>query len=219
MNIGIIGSGNMGSSLGRIWAKNGHQVLFSYSRDQGKLQALAESIGPNAKAGTPAQAAQRSEVVMLAVPWPALDDALQAAGSLEDKVLITCVSPLKPDFAGQTVGLASDLQTSGAEEIAKRSPGARVVEAFNTTFAEILQSPSRQFGQEQASIFYCGDDKEAKAIAASLIEECGFEAVDAGPLIKARSLEPLATIWVQLAAVTGMFPNIQLLRGVSRYKC
>lgn len=55
MNIGIIGSGNMGSSLGRIWAKNGHKVLFSYSRDQGKLQALAESIGPNAKAGTPAK--------------------------------------------------------------------------------------------------------------------------------------------------------------------
>lgn len=208
MNIGVIGSGNMGSSLGKIWANNGHKVLFSYSRDPRKLQALADSIGPNAQAGTPAEAAQFGEVVLLSVPWSALDNALQAAGSLDDKVLISCVSPLKPDFEGKRVGLTSDLKTSGAEEIAKRAPGARVVEAFNTTFAEILQSPSPQFGQEQASIFYCGDDKSAKAIVAGLIQESGFEAVDAGPLLKARSLEALATIWVQLAAVTGMFPNV-----------
>lgn len=210
LNIGIIGSGNMGSSLGKIWANNGHKVMFSYSRDWGKLKALAESIGSNAQIGTPAEAVQFARVVLLAVPWSAIDDALQATGSLEDKVLISCVSPFKPDFEGKTVGITSNLNTSGAEEIAKRVPKAKVVEAFNTTFAEILRAPSRYFGQEQASIFYCGDDEEAKVIAFSLIQECGFTAVDAGPLLNARSLEPLATIWVQLGAVTGMFPNAGL---------
>lgn len=209
MNIGIIGSGNMGSTLGKIWANKGHKVLFSYSREPQELKTLADSIGPNAQAGTPAQAAQFGEVVMLAVTLPALNDALEAAGSLEGKVLISCVSPFKPDFMGKAVSLTarSDLQISAAEEIARLVPKARVVEAFNLTFAEILASPSRQFGQEKASIPYCGDDEEAKAITASLIQECGFDPVDAGSLIKARSLEPLATIWVQFATVTGMFPN------------
>lgn len=212
MNIGIIGSGNMGTTLGKIWANNGHKVMFSYSREPQELQALADSIGSNAQAGTPAQAAQFGEVIMLATTLSALNDALGAAGSLEGKVLISCVSPFKPDFKGKTVGITarSDLQTSAAEEIARLAPKARVVEAFNLTFAEILALPSRQFGQEQASIFYCGDDESAKAIAAGLIQECGFDAVDGGPLINARSIESLATIWVQVATVTGMFPKVAL---------
>jgi predicted dinucleotide-binding enzyme len=85
VNIGIIGMGNMGSALGKILANNGHKVLFSYSRNPQKLRAIAESASSNAQVGTPAEAAQFGEVVFLGVQWIALKDALQAAGSLEEK--------------------------------------------------------------------------------------------------------------------------------------
>ncbi|HAA31199.1 MAG TPA: hypothetical protein DCE56_30145 [Cyanobacteria bacterium UBA8553] len=103
-----------------------------------------------------------------------------------------------------------ELTSSVAEQIAQLAPGAKVVEAFNLTFVELLQADSRQFGTERPSLLYCGDDADAKAIAAGLIEECGYDAIDAGGLIKARSIEALASIWVQTAAVTGLFPNTGL---------
>lgn len=210
MNIGMIGSGNMGSAIGTLWARQGHQVMFSYSRDPKKLEAIAKSVGANAHIGTPTEAAQFGEVIMLTVQYAVLKDALNAAGSLDDKVLITCVSGLRPDFQGQTLGLPTELTSSVAEQIAQLAPGAKVVEAFNLTFAELLQADSRQFGTERPSLLYCGDDADAKAIAAGLIEECGYDAIDAGGLIKARSIEALASIWVQTAAVTGLFPNTGL---------
>ena len=85
MKIGIIGAGNMGSSLGKIWAQNGHQLMFSYFRDPAKLQKIADSIGENATVGTPAEAARFGDVVVLAVPYGAIADAIQAAGSLDGK--------------------------------------------------------------------------------------------------------------------------------------
>lgn len=210
MNIGIIGSGNMGGALGTLWAKNGHQVLFSYSRDKNKMRELAEAAGSNAQIGTPEEGTQFGDVVVLAVPPPALEDALRVAPALAGKVLITCVSGLRPDFQGQTVGLPTDLTISIAERIAQLAPEAKIVEAFNTTFAEIIASDSRQFGDDCPSIFYCGDDAEAKKIVAGLIEECGYEAINAGNLMVARSLETLATAWVQFAAVSHLFPNLGL---------
>lgn len=210
MNIGMIGSGNMGSAIGKLWARQGHQVMFSYSRDLKKLDAIAESAGTNARTGTPAEATRFGEVIMLTVQYAVLEDALKAAGSLDGKVLITCVSGLQPDFQGQTLGLPTKLTSSVAEQIVQLAPSAKVVEAFNLTFAELLQADSRQFGTERPSLLYCGDDTEAKAIAAGLIEECGYDAIDAGGLINARSIEALASIWVQTAAVTGLFPNTGL---------
>lgn len=102
MNIGIIGLGKMGSSLGKIWANKGHNVMFSYSRDPQKLQALAQSSGPHATTGTPAEAAQFGEVVVLTVPWWVVD-ALRAAGSLVGKILIDCTNPFKPDGSGLAI--------------------------------------------------------------------------------------------------------------------
>jgi 8-hydroxy-5-deazaflavin:NADPH oxidoreductase len=210
MNIGIIGSGKMGSGLGKIWAKAGHQVIFSYSRDDLKLRQLAASAGETAKFGTPEVAVAQSDVIVLAVWAPTLEEVFRSAGSLDGKIIITCVSALQPDFTGQTIGLATDLKISVAETIQQLAPKAKVVEAFNTTFAEIIASDSRQFGDDHPSIFYCGDDADAKAIVAILIEECGYEAVDAGKLIVARSLETLATAWVQFAVASQLFPNLGL---------
>ncbi|MCP6758378.1 MAG: NAD(P)-binding domain-containing protein [Fischerella sp. CENA71] len=210
MKIGVVGSGNMGGGLGKIWAKAGHQVIFSYSRDEKKLRQLAASVGDNAKAGTPEEAVYQSDVVMLAVWVPSLEEVIRATGSLDGKIIITCVSGLQPDFTGQKIGIATDLKTSVAEIIQQFAPKAKVVEAFNITFAEVIGSNSRQFGSDRPSIFYCGDDAEAKKVVAGLIEECGYEAVDAGELVVARSLETLATAWVQFAVASKLFPNLGL---------
>jgi 8-hydroxy-5-deazaflavin:NADPH oxidoreductase len=210
MKIGILGSGNMGGGLGKLWAKAGHQVIFAYSRDESKLQHLALAAGENAKAGTPIEAVSQSDVILLSVWMPDLEAVVRAAGSLDGKIVITCISGLQPDFSGQTIGLATNLKISVAETLQNLVPTERVVEAFNSTFAEIIASDSRQFGSDRPSVFYCGDDAEAKKVVAGLIEDCGYEAIDAGKLSLARSLETLATAWVQFAVASQLFPNLGL---------
>lgn len=209
MNIGIIGAGNMGAGLGKLWAKAGHHIVFSYSRDDKKLHELATSAGANAKAGT-LQDAAAQDIILLAVWLPALEEVMHGVGSLDGKIVITCVSGLQPDFTGQTVGLATDLKISVAETIQQLIPNAKVVEAFNTTFAEIIASESRQFDSDFPSVFYCGDDVEAKQVVANLIEDCDYESIDAGNLLVARTLETLATAWVQFAVSSQLFPNLGL---------
>ena len=157
MKIGIIGSGNVGSALGKIWAAKGHEIMFS-SRHPDKIKALAESAGKNACFGLPAEAAKFGDVIALAVPWSQAENALLSAGSLEGKILIDCTNPLKPDFSGLAVGFT----TSAAEEDAKVAKGAKVVKAFNTTFAVLMASESRMFGDVSPTGFYCGDDAAAK---------------------------------------------------------
>jgi 8-hydroxy-5-deazaflavin:NADPH oxidoreductase len=194
MNIGIIGAGNMGSSLGKIWAQNGHNLMFSYSRDTTKLEKIAQSIGSQASVGTPAEAVQFAEVVVLSVPYGAIEDALKTAGSLEGKILFSIVNALLPDMSGMAIGTT----TSAAEEIAKLAPGARVVEAL-PVFAEVLNSPSRRFGEQQATVFYTGDDEEAKQVVSDLLREIDVEPIHAGSLKNSRYVEPAMMLLIQLA--------------------
>jgi 8-hydroxy-5-deazaflavin:NADPH oxidoreductase len=200
MRIGIVGAGNIGSGLGSLFAKNGHEVMFSYSHDPQKIQRVVNDAGPNAQSGTPEQAARFGDIVVLAVGWRAVKEALQAAGSLDGKTLVSCVNPLTPDFSGLEVGTT----TSGAEEIAKLVPGAHVVEAFLNVFAGILHSGTMMFGTDVPSVFYCGDDAGSKAAVAKLIKEIGLEPVDSGPLKNARCVEPTAMLILQLGAFLGM---------------
>lgn len=199
MKIGIIGAGNMGTGMGKLWAKNGHQLMLSYSRSAEKLNAAAESVSADALTGTPSEAVQFADVVVLSVAWAAVEDALQQAGSLDGKILFSCVNALLPDMSGLAVGTT----TSAAEEIAKLAPGARVVEAM-PLFAEVLHSPSREFGGQVPSVFYCGDDAEAKLIVADLLRETEVEAINAGALRNARYIEPAGMLLVQLAYVQEM---------------
>jgi predicted dinucleotide-binding enzyme len=210
MNIGIIGSGNMGASMGKGWAAKGHQVLFSFSKVPEKLRTVAAAAGPTARAGTPEQVAAFGDVVLLAVPWGAVGEALETAGPLAGKVLLSCVNCLKPDFSGLEVGTT----TSAAEEIAKLARGATVVEAI-PPMAQILAAGSHRIGGQRISTFYCGDDATAKATVAALLDDLDLEAVDAGPLTSARFIEPAGMLMVQLAYGIGMGPNIatRLLRG------
>lgn len=194
MNIGIIGAGNMGSGLGKLWAEKGHKLMFSYSRDTSKLEKIAQSIGSNASVGIPTEAVQFAEVVVLSVPYGAVEDALKAAGSLKGKILFSIVNALLPDMSGMAVGTT----TSAAEEIAKLAPGARVVEAL-PVFAEVLNSPSRRFGDQQATVFYTGDDELAKQVVADLLREIDVEPIDAGALKNSRYVEPAMMLLIQLA--------------------
>ena len=205
MNIGIIGTGNVGSGLGDIWAKQGHHILFSFSKDMNQAREVAEAAGANARVGTPQEAVAFGEVVVLAVPWGAVDAALEQAGSLAGKILFTTVNALKPDFSGLEIGTT----TSAGEEIARRAPGAIVVESLPVN-AEILHSSSRQFGTQSPTVFYVGNDAHAKSVVAKLIEEAGMEPIDAGPLANARLIEPTGFLVAQLGYALGLGPNVAL---------
>jgi 8-hydroxy-5-deazaflavin:NADPH oxidoreductase len=204
MRIGILGSGRMGAALGQQWAAVGHSVTFSYSRDPRRLEALARATGGNARAGSPAEAVEASEVVLVAVPWHRLDDALAQAGSLAGKIVVTCSVPMTEDDSDLAVGHTS----SGAEELAARLPEARVVAAFNTIPSELIVDPDRLSRPERPEVVYCGDDPGAKQVAADLIRDTEFEPVDAGPLRVARWVEPFALLVAQLAYEMELGPEV-----------
>lgn len=196
MRVGILGSGLMGAKLGTIFARAGHEVVFSYARSEQKLRRLARETGAKARTGTPRDATQQADALLLAVHWSRMDDVLQQAGDLAGKVVVTCSLPMNEDNTGLVIAHSS----SGAEQLAKMIPQARVVCAFNTVPSEVL------FGVYQArrkarrpSLVYCGDDRKAKAVAVELIRDVGFEPVDAGPLRIARYTEPFALLVAELA--------------------
>jgi NADPH-dependent F420 reductase len=207
MKIGIIGTGNMASALGKAWAAKGHEVVFG-SRTPDKALELAKKIGSKACAGTIAEAAAYGDVVALAVPYREIGPVLSATGALLGKTVIDLTNPLSEDYMGLTLGHT----TSAAEEIAKLIPGARVVKAFNTIFAQVIADPV--VGGTRATVFYAGDDAPAKEVVAGLIWDVGFDPVDAGNLANARFLEPLAALMVQLGFALGHGPTVapRLLR-------
>jgi len=196
MRVGILGSGLMGGKLGTIFARAGHEVVFSYARRQEKLERLAREAGGNARAGTPAEAARDADALLLAVHWSRFDDVLHQAGDLSGKVIVTCSLPMND----QDTGLVLGLTTSGAEELAKKIPEARVVCAFNTVPSEVLFGVFEARDKDnRPSLVYCGDDSGSKEIAAGLIRDVGFDPVNAGPLRIARYTEPFALLVGQLA--------------------
>ena len=201
MKIAIIGAGNVGGTLGRAWAQRGHEIIFGVrdTKDEKIKKALA-SAGMNSSATSIAEAAGSADIIVLSVPWPA-EGAVKSCGNLTGKILVDCTNPLKPDLTGLALGH----NTSAAEQIADLAKGARVVKAFNTTGAGNMANP--KFGTQAATMFICGDDESAKASVGKLAEELGFEAVDAGPLIAARYLEPLAMLWIHLALKMGWGTN------------
>jgi len=196
MRIGILGSGLMGGKLGRVFARAGHDVVFSYSHDKAKLERLAREAGAGARAGTPREAAQDAEAVLLAVHWSRVNDVLKQAGSLSGKVVITCSLPMNRSDTDLVVAHTS----SGAEKLARKLRRAAVVSAFGTVPSEVLFAVfEKRKRKKRPSLIYCGDDKRAKKVAAQLIRDAGFDPVDAGPLRMARYSEPFTLLIAQLA--------------------
>jgi 8-hydroxy-5-deazaflavin:NADPH oxidoreductase len=189
LHIAILGAGNVGGALGKIWLKRGHKITFGVPDPQKSKRKLSAS----SEVTTNKEAAAGADVVVLSMPWPAAHEAIRNAGELDNKVLIDCTNPLADDLKGLTLGLT----TSAGEMVATWAPGARVVKAFNTIGAP--NYGNAQFGSLRADGFYCGDDREAKNVVKQLIEQVGLDPVDAGPLKNARLLEPLAMLWIDLA--------------------
>ncbi|HEX5043145.1 MAG TPA: NADPH-dependent F420 reductase [Candidatus Polarisedimenticolaceae bacterium] len=179
--IGIIGDGNVGSALARGLKRAGHAVRVA-GHDEEAIRETASS----------------ADVVVLAVPFGALDDVVREAGdALAGKTVVDVTNALD-----ENMNLAVGLTTSGAEELQKKLPRARVVKAFNTVFAQHMQSG--RVGDEPLAAFVAGDDAGAKKTVLDLARGIGFDAVDAGPLRNARLLEPLALLNIQLGYGLGM---------------
>src|SRR5438128_3777891 len=196
MRIGILGSGLMGAKLGTIWARAGHEVVFSYARSEQKLKTLAREAKGNARAGTPGDAARNADALLLAVHWSRVDDVLRQVGDVSGKTIVSCSLPMNADDTGLVITHTS----SGAEALAKKVPKARVVSAFGTVPSEVLFGVfAARKKASRPSLVYCGDDTKSKKIAADLIRDVGFDPVDAGPLRIARYTEPFALLVAQLA--------------------
>jgi len=198
MKIGILGGGNVGGTLGVAWAQRGHDIFFGV-RDPGAadMQDVLNRCGGRAKAGSAPEAATFGEVVVNALPWPATQSTLSAL-DLKNKILLDATNPILPGLAGIEVGTT----TSGGELVAQWAKGARVVKIFNTTGFNNMADPI--YGGQPVTMFYCGDNEEAKKVARGLAEAIGFAPVDAGPLSNARLLEPVAMLWVWLAVKGGL---------------
>ncbi len=190
MNIGVIGSGNIGATAARLFAAAGHEVAISNSRGPETLGGLVEEIGPGVRAATVEEAALFGEVVMEAIPFGRYTSL--PVERLAGKVFITA-SNYYPARDGEVDlgGLAS------SELIQRHLPGARVVKAFNTIYFARLRDngrPGAPVGEREV-IFLSGDDEGAKGIVSGLIGEIGFAPVDAGTLAESRRQEPGSPVY------------------------
>lgn len=196
MRVGILGSGLMGGKLRTIFARAGHEVVFSYARSMGKLKRLARDAQGKARAGIPSEAVKEADAVLLAVHWSRINDVLKQAGDLSGKVVVSCSLPMDAGNTRLVVGHTS----SGSEELAKKAKRAKIVSTFNTVPSEVLFNVfEARRKAAKPSLVYCGDDSNGKKIAAELIRDVGFDPVDAGPLRIARYIEPFCLLVAQLA--------------------
>jgi predicted dinucleotide-binding enzyme len=196
MRIGILGSGLMGGKLGTLFSRAGHEVVFSYARSRKKLEQLARDAGGVARAGTPREAAREADALLLGVHWSRMNDVLRQAGDLSGKLIVSCSLPMNEEDTELVVGRTA----SGAEKLARKVPRARVVSAFGTVPSEVLFSVFETRNRAvRPSLVYCGDEVQAKNVAATLIRDVGFDPIDAGPLRVARYTEPFALLIARLA--------------------
>lgn len=202
MNISILGTGNMGKGLAALLAKAGYTVILG-SRDAARAESVARELGAGIKGTDIAVAARQSDVVVLAVPYAAAAETIRAAGGLAGKTVIDITNPLTPDYMGLTIGHT----TSAAEEIQKLAPQAKVVKAFNTIFASVLQAGGKAAG-EPATVFIAGDDAAAVRTVEEIASRAGFVPLQTGGLSAARYLEPLAALNIALGYGRGLGTDI-----------
>jgi 8-hydroxy-5-deazaflavin:NADPH oxidoreductase len=194
MKIGVIGAGGIGGIIGTLWAKVGHKVIFS-SRNPDKLRDWTATAGANARSGTIAEAAAFADVLLFAVYYWTTDDAIASCGNIDGKILIDSTNP----YILENGKMRLVPNVIAALELAAKVPQARVVKAYNTlpttTFAtEALRA-------DPCALFYCGDDKAAKATVAQLIIDSGFGGVDIGELDRAIHQEPGGVLYNRLMDV------------------
>lgn len=184
MKITVLGFGNVGAQIGRLWVARGHSVTAGL-RAGGKGTEKAKALG--VAVAEPATAVKGADVIALALPWPVVEGVLTSLGPIDGKIVLDATNPLRTDLS-----VIVPEAGSGAEQVAQWAAGARVVKAFNTIGAAL-------FGDPDFDMFYCGDDEGAKDVVRGLIEDTRMRPVDAGPLKNAGYLEHIAGLWVDLA--------------------
>jgi predicted dinucleotide-binding enzyme len=197
MSISIIGAGNVGMALGKAFTSRGEAVVFGVPDPAKYVQAVG-GLGASATIGAVDQAIDASDLIILAVPYPAAVTLAQSRSDWKGKILVDATNPLAAGLAGLSVGTT----TSGAETIAQAAKGARVVKAFNTTGAENMEDTHYAKGTPFMPV--CGGDAEARARVVALATLIGFDAVDCGELSAARYLEPFAMTWIHMAIKLGL---------------
>jgi len=202
MNISILGTGNMAKGLAGVFAAAGYSVVLG-SRDAARAANVAREVGASVAGADLKTAAERADVVVLAVPYGAAAETIAAAGGLGGKTVVDITNPLTDDYTGLTLGHT----TSAAEEIQKLAPRAKVVKAFNTIFASVLAAGGKAAG-EAATVFIAGDDADATATVERVAAKAGFAPLQVGRLAVARYLEPLGGLNIALGYGRGLGTDI-----------
>jgi hypothetical protein len=184
--IAMLGTGRMGQSLGKVWARIGHPIVYgSRTPEDERVKTVVKETGARASVTTPKDAAAQADIVVFALPWKAVKDLVPTLGDLSGKIVIDPMNALQM-VAGHPEPLL-DHTTSVGEQLQAWLPGAHVVKAFNTPAARNIVNPERLGGP--MTIALAGADAAAKARVASLVSELGLEPLDTGPLVAARYLE------------------------------
>ena len=194
MKIAILGAGNVGGTLGRRFAENGHEIFYGV-RNPAELDGK-DLVG---KVGTVAEAVKNAEIILLAVPYDAIENVINECGDLNGKILIDATNPLT--FSNGALNLTVGFETSGGEKVQMLANGSNVVKCFNQTGFNVMKQP------ENSVMFVCGNDARANETVRKLAEEIGFDAIDTGDLSKSRLLEPLAALWIHLAFTSQLKRN------------
>jgi hypothetical protein len=190
--VGIIGTGDMGDSLGPRFAELGYSVVYgSRNPDSEKARNVVKLTGDDARVTTQKEAAQAGDIVVLAVPWPPMETVAQNLGSLDGKIVIDISMPVEQAEDGYLVSL---VETSSAEMIQSWNPGARVVKAFATLGSYVVDNPAVVGGPVTVPI--ASDDRDAKEQVARIIAAMGLDPVDAGPLRLSREIEALQRLYM-----------------------
>ncbi len=192
MRIAILGSGNIGGTLGKKWAQAGHDVVFGVrDTNSSKVKALLEAVDGKASADHVPNAIAFGDVVLVAIPWSVVEATVRAnAEAIDGKIVIDASN----NFGGPVV--------NHVETISAHAPTAKVFRAFNSLGWENFEDP--QFGETQVDLFYCGSDDEARPVVEGLIEDVGLRPVWVGDLDQARLVDSIGSLWVQLAYGRGI---------------
>lgn len=208
-SIAIIGTGNVGASLGKTLATAGFELRFGVRPGSDISSVLEEvrSTGASVSAVSPQEAAHGATLVFLAVPAAAAVEAVASLGELGDAIVVDCTNPVRWD--GGPVW-APPAEGSVSQAIAAAHPGVRVVKAFNGFGAEFHANPKLAQVESGVTVFVAGDDADAKQTVASVAKAAGFSPIDAGPLRNAGLLENAAVLWIHLATTGGLGRNVAL---------
>ncbi|MCU4652733.1 NAD(P)-binding domain-containing protein [Roseibacterium sp. SDUM158016] len=198
MRIAIVGTGHVGAALARGLSGKGHAVTLG-ARNPGSDAASALAAETGSAVTSPSAAAASADLVILALPWAAVDAVLEDLGGLDGKIVVDCTNPL--GMVDGALGLAVGHTSSGGEMVQRRLPQARVVKTLNQVGAEVM-ARNAHFARRPAMLM-AGDDPAAKATVAELLRDLGFDPLDAGDITKSRLLEPFALVWINQALARG----------------